>query len=293
MLIPPSLMFILYGTLAEVSIGKMFIAGIIPGIILAVFFSIYVAGRAVISPRNVFTDGLTYKDISAMMTDKSEELPLSKLLLSVIPVILLIGIVLGGIWGGLFTPTEAAAIGALGALIIGFFGGMGVGGFKRSVHETAQSCSGILFLLMTAQMYSRMLTMSGLVNWLSTSVMSLDVNRYVILAMFMIVIIGLGCILDSSSIMLIMVPLMAPIMQLLGFDMIWFGIITVLFVHFGLITPPFGICVFSIKSSLPAEIPVSLEKIFGASMPFLLTMLIHALLMIFVPVLSTWLPSMM
>lgn len=296
MLIPPSLMFILYGMLAEVSIGKMFIAGILPGILLAVMFSVLVLGYAIFKPEKMFEAGYykrSKKDIENKLDEKIEaaggieEESFAKVCISVIPTILLIILVLGGIWGGFFTPTEAAGVGALGALIIGFLSGMNLSGLKNALLETASSASSILFLLIAATMYSRMLAMSGAVVWLSDVVMGLNANRYLILALLMVVIIILGCVLDSTSIMLITVPMMAPLIADMGFDLIWFGIVIVLFVHMGLITPPFGMCVFSVKGALPKKYEgVKVEGMFVAVIPFLITMLIHAIIIVIFPFLS-------
>jgi len=290
MLIPPSLMFILYGMLAEVSIGKMFIAGIVPGVLLALMFSGMIILQAVKNPTKVYEKGYNHRVINESTKDEKSESFL-KLALSVIPTILLIVLVLGGIWGGFFTPTEASAFGALGALLIGIATGMRKEGIKRALLETASGTSSILFLLISATMYSRMLTMSGVITWLSDGVLSLSVNRYIVLGLFMAIIIILGCVLDSTSIMLVVVPMMAPIIATLGFDLIWFGVILVLFVHMGLLTPPFGMCVFSVKAAL--DTPVGVEAIFAKSMPFLFVMVIHALLCIAIPMLSTFLPSLM
>jgi TRAP-type C4-dicarboxylate transport system permease large subunit len=169
--------------------------------------------------------------------------------------------------------------------------GMGMNGLKNALLETASGVSAILFLLITATMYSRMLTMSGMINWLNDKVTGMDVSPYIILTLFMLIVIFLGCVLDSSSIMLIVVPLMAPLMASLGFDLIWFGVVLVLFVHMGLLTPPFGMCVFAVKASIGDQ--VSVERIFAASMPFLLIMVAHAVICIILPFLSTWLPSLM
>jgi tripartite ATP-independent transporter DctM subunit len=213
------------------------------------------------------------------------------MLVSVIPLFLLIALVLGGIWGGFFTPTEASAFGALGALIIGLSTGMGIKGVKKSFLDVAASTSAILFLLISASMYSRMLTISGILTALSETVLSLEVSPYVILALFMGIITLMGCVLDSSSIILVMVPIVAPIMGIMGFDLIWFGVVFVLFVHLGLLTPPFGMCVFTVKSAIEENIAV--ETIFKSSSVFLVVMLIHAIICIVFPTLSTWLPGMM
>lgn len=290
MLIPPSLNFILFGMLAEVSIGRLFVAGVVPGILLAIMFSISIMLLAKFKPQSVYIEGHDHKvDLQLSRENKDENL--LKMTISVIPLFLLITVVLGGIWGGFFTPTEASAFGALGALIIGLGTGMGFQGVKKSFLDVAASTSAILFLLIAASMYSRMLTISGILNSLSNTVLALDVSPYAILALFMGIIILMGCVLDSSSIILVMVPIVAPIMATMGFDPIWFGVIFVLFVHLGLLTPPFGMCVFTVQSAV--EEPIAVETIFKSSTMFLLVMFIHALICIAFPILSTWLPGMM
>lgn len=294
MLIPPSLMFILYGMLAEVSIGKMFIAGILPGILLALMFSALVIFLAKAKPDMVYKNGSPVANETLVKAAEEGEESFAKLLIGVVPTLLLILLVLGGIWGGWFTPTEASAVGALGALIVGLICGMKLANIKTALLETAAGASSILFLLISATMYSRMLTMSGAVIWLSNKVCALQVSSYLILALFMVIIIILGMVLDSTSIMLITVPMIAPVMASLGFDLIWLGVVIVLFVHMGLITPPFGMCVFSVKSAIPkVYTDVKVETIFKVVMPFLIVMLIHAIIIVLFPGLSVYLPSMM
>jgi len=293
MLIPPSLTLILYGTLAEVSIGRMFVAGIIPGIILVIMYSIYVVLMVVFAPHKVFVEGYTREKVAEILEASAKELDSKKAAACVISTAGLIVLIIGGIWGGFFSPTEAAAFGALGALIISIPNGMGIKRLKKALLETAQTVSAILFLLITAQMYSRMLTMSGLIMWVNTQVSGLDVHPYVILGVCLFIVLLTGTVIDVSSTILITVPLVVPIMARLGFDLIWFGIVFILFVHMGLLTPPFGINVFAIKSSLPANVDVKLEQIFLATIPWLGIMLVHAIIIIAFPILATWLPSLM
>lgn len=292
MLIPPSVLMIVYGMLAEVSIGKMFVAGVIPGIMLT---TIYSTGIILMATRRPEIIGRTKKGkgeiAAAVESNMGTKDKLSVVLLQPLPVMGLIILVLGGIWGGLFTPTEASAFGALGAMIISLAKGNRLKEFKNVFLEVAATASSILFLLISAQMYSRMLTMSGLVTRISDLVLSLDVSVYVVVALFCLLIIVLGMILDSTSILLLTVPLMVPIMKEMGMDLIWFGIVMIIATEMGLLTPPFGMCVFAVKSALGGDITV--EEIFSGSMPFLLMMLFCLIIVIAFPILSTWLPSLM
>lgn len=301
MLIPPSLLFIIYGTTAEVSIGKLFVAGILPGLTLA---GIFIMGIIIMAKRNPALVGLPAKGPKAAgdaaKEDRQkkvqdlveEEVPLSVLVFRTLPIICIILVVLGGIWGGVCTPTEASALGALGALVVTILKKkIRVDSFKKLMFDSTISCVGILFLLTCAQMYSRMLGVTGLVNFVSKNILAMNLPQYVVIGFFLLLVLGLGCILDSTSILLLTVPLMKPIVVGMGLDLIWFGIVLVITVEMGLLTPPFGMVAFAIKTSLGDM--VSLDEIFRGAIPFLIMMLIGLLLIIFIPPISIFLPSIM
>lgn len=232
MLIPPSLLLILYGIVAEQSIGDLFIAGILPGLLLA-------------------------------------------------------GLVLGGIYGGLFTPTEAGAVGALGAFVIAALrGGLNRGGLWRVLQETGAITVSISIVILAASLYATMLALSGLPSAAAGWLAGADVSLLVIIALYCLVVIALGCLLDSSSILLVVVPLMLPILQPLGVDLIWFGIVTIVAVEIGLITPPFGISIFVIRGALP-DGTISLGDIFVGALPFVGAMLVALALLVLFPSIST------
>ncbi len=282
MLIPPSVLFIIYGILAEESIGKLFIAGIVPGLVLT---AVYGIGIYVLVSRN---PRLVGQERALKRADPAQRL---RAIVSVWPVALLIALVLGGIYGGLFTPTEAGAMGAFGALLLAML--------KRQVTvrrlwdtllETGHATAAIFFLLIAASMYSRMLTLTGLTARFSQAVIGMELPPQVIIAVFMLVFLVLGTILDSTSILLVSIPLMLPVVRTLGFDVIWFGVVSVVAIEMGLLTPPFGMVVFTMKAVLGDA--VSLEEIFQGSMPFLVMMLLVLIILILFPVLSTWLPRL-
>lgn len=283
MLIPPSLLLIIYGMLSEVSIGKLFMAGFIPGILLAVIYSLGIYIMASVKPE--IAGG---NEVDSKKWDKHD----LKILAKPWSLGILVLLVLGGIYGGIFTPTEAGGMGAFGALLLVIFKKrMNRKDFIGILIETGYTSASILFLLIAAQMYSRMLSMSGVLNKINSMVTGLDVAPIVIIFIFVFIILVLGTVLDSTSILLITMPIMVPIITVLGYDQIWFGIIAVLAVEMGLLTPPFGLVVYSMKSALGGE--ATIEEIFRGSFPFLIMMFVTLLILIFIPALSTWLPSIM
>jgi C4-dicarboxylate transporter DctM subunit len=283
MLIPPSLLLILFGVLTEQSIGDLFIAGIIPGILLALCFSFGIVLMAAFRPHWVFAD--------ASIEHAGDDRPLMGLVEvagKMLPIVLLIALVLGGIYGGLFTPVEAGAVGAAGALIIAVAKRrLGWVSLWKVLVETAHITAAICFLIIAASLYSRMLAISGVTELLRSMIVDTGLGFAGLLTVFVIVVLILGTILDSSSIMLITIPLVLP--ALVGFqtDLIWFGIVTVIAIEIGLLTPPFGIAVFVIKATLGADSPITLKDIFAGAFPFAVIMLIVLLLVIAVPQLAT------
>lgn len=290
MLIPPSVLLIVYGVLSEVSIGKLFVAGIIPGILLAVVYSVGIILMSKLRPELVGGKDSARKFVFYPQSEGGVK-GRAKLVLNLVPVGVLMVLVIGGIWGGFFTPTEASAVGALGALILALAKGMRMEGFNESLLETALGTATIMLLLIAAQMYSRMLAMSGLIAYINDVFMGLSAPPIMVIILFVITLVVLGCILDSGSILLITTPLMAPIAAQMGFDLVWFGIVMVLATEMGLLTPPFGMVVYAVKATLGDTITV--EEIFKGSFPYLLMMALTLAVIIAFPSLSTWLPSLM
>ncbi|MFP5511032.1 MAG: TRAP transporter large permease [Alphaproteobacteria bacterium] len=275
MMIPPSLLLILYGILTEQSIGDLFIAGIGPGLLLAVFFA---AGIVLMA---IFTPGFVGRPEGA-----PEALPPRALLAKGLPIAALITLVLGGIYGGLFTPVEAGAVGAIGALLIGVaLRRLTWAGLWRVLVDTGLVTATVCFLIIAAQMYSRMLALSGVPAGLGAWAAGADLGFWGLMILYVLIVIALGMILDSSSIMLILVPLMLPVVVPMGVDLVWFGIVTVLAVEIGLLTPPFGISVYVIKATLD-DPTITLAEIFKGAAPFALIMLVVLALIIVFPVIA-------
>ncbi len=280
MLIPPSLLLILYGLLTEQSVGDLFIAGIIPGLLLAAVFGLGVIAMATFFPRFV-GENIT-NDL-----DGDDQLSTADMLAKGLPITALILLVLGGIYGGFFTPIEAGAVGCLGAIVIGLLRQkLSLKDFWQVLTDTGLVTASICFLIIAAQMYSRMLALSGLPAGFGSFVASADIGFWGVILAYVALVILMGTILDSSSIMLILVPLMLPVVSGMDVNLIWFGIITVLAVEIGLLTPPFGISVFVIKSSLDDE-TITLGDIFYGAAPFALMMLIVLIAVLAFPSLAT------
>ena len=278
MLIPPSLLLIVYGFLAEQSVGILFIAAVIPGLILAFAFALLILGMAAWRPHWIGNP------TDAADDDASQSVLGASLKLC--PVLLLVALVIGGIYGGLLTPTEAGAAGALGALVIG--------AVRRKLDpktlwgvlvETGHITVSILFLILAANVYARMLALSGLPQQTGEFIGSTGLGFAGFIVLYVVILILLGMILDSISIMLIILPLALPVLLEFGGDPIWFGIVTVIAVEIGLLTPPLGITCYVVKSTLGDE-RITLNQIFLGAAPFALVMLVVTVLLILVPELS-------
>ncbi len=280
MLIPPSLLLILYGVLTEKSVGDLFIAGIIPGIVLSLAYivGILIMGR--------FTPGFVGGNI--IVADDGPLMSWGEMAGKLVPVVLLVLLVLGGLYGGLFTPTEAGAVGAAGALALALAKRrLGWGDLWKVLVETGRITAAICFLIIAAQLYSRFLAISGVTELLKTLIIDTGFGFGGLLTVFIIVVLLLGTILDSASIMLITIPLVLPALISFNVDLIWFGIVNLLAVEIGLLTPPFGIAVFVIKATLGNNSPITLNDIFAGAAPFAGIMLIVLLLVIAFPWLAT------
>ena len=274
MLIPPSLLLIIYGVIAEVSIGGLFLAAIVPGVILAAAFAIAVLVMARFWPG--FVGHIQREEASVPRAGRWDSLT------AVFPVAALILLVLGGIYGGIFTPTEAGAAGAFAALCIALLRRrLTWPGLWDVMRETGQVTVTILFLIISASTFSRMLALTGLPSDMAGSLAGLGLGLAGFLSGYLVLLIVLGTVLDSTSILLILLPLALPVVTELGGNLIWFGIVTVIGVEIGLMTPPLGLSVYVIKSSLN-DPDISLGAIFAGSFPFvLITFAVTVLLMAF------------
>lgn len=298
MLIPPSLLLIIYGVIAEASIGDLFLAAVIPGIILAAAFAIGVMVMAWLAPRfvgNVRPDkavaAAAAADTAAADTDTNAESAekARNPWLGMLPIVVLIVLVLGGIYGGILTSTEAGAAGAFAAMCFALI--------RRRltweklwevICETGQVSVSILFLIICASTFSRMLTLTELPQAVATYLGATGLGMFGFLAIYLVLLIVLGTVLDSTSILLIVLPLALPVLGALPVvgassadTLVWFGIVTVVGIEIGLLTPPLGLSVYVIKSSLDDK-RITLGTIFSGAFPFvLITLAVTILLMAF------------
>ena len=277
MLIPPSLLLIIYGVLAEQSVGALFLAAIVPGGILALVFGVGIYLMATLRPKMVMQS-----DRPTVIEGETWGTAVVKLL----PIAALVTIVLGGIYSGFFTPTEAGAAGAAAAIVVALIkGSLTWAKFWRVLVDTGLVSVSILMLIIAASMYSRMLTLSTIPQQTTLMFAEMGFGLFGFMMVYLVLVIIMGMILDSTSIMLILLPLCLPIVTELGGNLIWFGIVTVIAVEIGLLTPPFGLTVYVVKATI-ADRNTTLGDIFAGTFPFVIMMTFVTLLLTFVPALS-------
>jgi C4-dicarboxylate transporter DctM subunit len=278
-LIPPSLGFVFYAIITEQSIGSLFISGIGPGVLLTVLFVIMIAIWCRMDPSmGPPTPRVSWKERGVSL----------RYILGPFIIILL---VLGGIYSGLFTPTEAAAAGAFGCYVIGLVSRrLSWKGFRGSLEETARLVGRIFILVSGALVFSRFITISEIPNNLAAALATLDVSPYVILWIVLIFYILIGFILDIMSIILLAAPILHFVLVGLGFDPIWLGSTTMITILMGQISPPFGIVVFGLKGYVQ-EVPI--WTIYRGCIPFLGTMFIGLIICVYIPQIALFLPYLM
>ena len=282
-LIPPSIIMIIYGILTETSPGKLFIAGIFPGLV-------YVAVIAIaIIPLVRFSETWKKQGKVPPPPPLRQRLSESRKMWGILVLAL---VVIGGIYTGLVAPTEAAGLGAFGAMLLALIiGKLNRPAFKDSVSSTLQASSMIFLLLAGASVFSTFLTLSGVMERVTTTIIKLDVPLAGLLALLALLYVVLGMFLDSISMMVLTLPFVTPIMLDKGIDFIWFGVFITILVEVGAITPPVGLNIYVMKGVLRDEI--SLEELFIGAAVFVPLILIVLGILIFIPELATWLPEKM
>ena len=246
MLIPPSVLLIIYALIAEESVGDLFIAGVGPGLLLTAAFCGLIAFMAYVFPNSVASP-----ETFAQESESDNRLSRKELVSKSLPIATLILVVLGGIYAGLYTPTEAGAAGAFVAFLFALW--------RRSLTwrgtwvilvEAGHISATLLFLIVSASMYSRMLGITGLPTQLGTWIGEMDASFGMLLFLYVVIVLVLGTIIDSVSIMVIAVPLFLVVLAPYNVDLVWFGIVTIIATEIGLLTPPLGLAVYVIKSTL-------------------------------------------
>jgi tripartite ATP-independent transporter DctM subunit len=281
MLIPPSVMLIIYAFVAELSVGDMFLAGIVPGLLLAGAFIATIIAMTYVTPGFVGRGALS-------VVQPSEEARMSavEMMLKILPLTALILIVLGGIYSGSVTASEAGAAGALVAFLIGLLKRrLGWQEIKEVLVETGHITASILFLITAATMYSRMLGIAGLPSLFSAWLAETGFDVVALMTVYVVLLVFLGTIIDTSSIILICAPLFMTAIEDMGLSLVWFGIVTVVGAEIGLLTPPFGLSCFVIKTAIDRP-DISLSDVFIGAAPFALVMLAVLIAIVTFPVLS-------
>ena len=280
-IIPPSVLAVLIGSLASVSISALLIAGIMPGLLLAGLFFAYVMIRVRLNP------ALAPKYATTDVTSKEKYFSLLKIL----PFLIIVGLVLGLIFLGIATPTESAATGTMGAILVAaLYRRLSFNVLGRSVLSTIRLSAMIFFIVAGSKAFSQFLALSGATRGLLDAVVSVDLNPHLMFAMMQVIALGLGCFLDQISIIMIAIPIYTPVIETLHFDPVVFWLIFLINMTVGGITPPFGLILFTLKGAAPSS--VSLMDVYKSSVPFIFLILLGSLLIYLFPSIARWLPDM-
>lgn len=280
-LIPPSIIMILYGSMAEVSVGRLFAGGMLPGLILTVIFVLYIGIRCYFQ-----------KDLGPAVTEKYSWRERFVSLKGVILPVALVALVLGVIYSGVATPTEAAGVGAGGAILVAWVHRrLSWARLKQAMIETLQLSAMIFWIIIGAVSFTHFLAYAGIQDMLKDAILALEVNRWVIMIAIQLVFFVLGMFLDPAGIILLTTPVFVPIITELGFDPLWFGVLFTINMEMAYITPPFGFNLFILKGVVPPQI--SMADIYRSVGPFVILQAICLGLVMAWPELATWLPSVM
>ncbi|MEX2617551.1 MAG: TRAP transporter large permease subunit [Alphaproteobacteria bacterium] len=278
-LIPPSLTMIIYGTITEVSIAKLFMAGVLPGALLAGLFSVYVGARAVISPQ-----------IAPREDTPADPAEIRRALFDLVPFLGLIFMVLGTIYFGIATPTESAALGCVLAFAIAAVsGGLSRAVLMRALQRTVETSATLLFIILGAFFFGYGIELGGIGTSLVEFISGLGFDAFTFLLILMGVYIILGCFLDGAGMIVLTVPLLLPVLEALQVDLVWFGIFVVVMLEMGMLTPPFGLNLFVVQGISRWGLGI----IVAGTVPFVLIMMGFMVLLMIFPEVALWLPSRM
>ena len=278
-MIPPSTVFAVYGLITEQDVGKLFIAGILPGVLAVAMYMITITLIGMARP------GFLPEGQRASWAERCAALR------DVWATLLLFAFVIGGLYGGLFTATEAAGAGAGGAFLIGLARGrLSRADIMRSLLETTRTTAAVFTVLIGALLFGYFLTVTQTPQKVTEMLTGLGIGKYGVLALIMLMYLVLGCLMDALAMIILTVPIVFPVIKELGFDPIWFGVIIVMTVELGLIHPPVGMNIFVIKSVVE---DVKMSTMFYGVMPFIVTDLLRLIILIAFPIIALWLPSHM
>ncbi len=278
-LIPPSILMVLYGVWTETSIGRLFTAGVVPGILLAGAFCLYVIVRCTIRPEDgprgpAFSWGERFRSLAGLL-----------------PVMAIFLFILGGIYGGIVTPTEASALGVVSVLLVaGLMGRLSWDAIKKSLIEAGILGATLFFIIVAGTLFSRFLAVTQVSQIVVEFFTSEGINPYYLIIGIALMYVVLGCVLDTLGMLILTLPFVFPIITAAGFDPVWFGVFITIIAEIALITPPIGINVYVLKNVVP-DIPAS--EMFHGVLPFVVIGIAILILLTAVPGLALWLPSTM
>jgi tripartite ATP-independent transporter DctM subunit len=284
MLIPPSALTVLLGSLAGISIAGLLIGGIVPGLILSAMYVGYIIARAAINPA-LAPEGPAEEPPRGV----ARWLPFA---IHVVPLVLIFGLVIGAMTGGLATPTEAAAIGAAGTIAAAaLYRSLTAANLLKALTGTVAVSGTILFIIVGATTFSQVLSFSGVVNGLIELVAGLGLSVNALIVAMLLILLFLGCFVDQVSMMLITLPFFMPLIQRHDVDLIWFGVLFLICMQLGLLTPPFGLLLFTMKGVAPPAI--TMHQVYVSALPYIAMSLLILVLIFLFPVIATWLPAVL
>ena len=283
MLIPPSALTVLLGSLAGISISQLLIAGIVPGIVMSLMFVGWIVLRCMADP-------------SLAPSFEHEDAPLWErvrpLLIYVMPLLLIFVVVVAAMAAGWATPTEAAAIGAVATVAVAWiYRALTWANLMKALLGTAGISGIILFIIVGATTFSQILTFSGATNGLVEAIKDAQLAPWLVLGAMLVILLILGCFIDQVSMMLICLPFFMPLVAAYGFDVVWFGVLFLICMQLGLLTPPFGMLLFTMKSVAPKEL--EMHQVWSAATPYVVMGVVGLLLVLAFPPLATWLPKVL
>jgi C4-dicarboxylate transporter DctM subunit len=280
-LIPPSVPMIIFGVMTETSVGQLYMAGILPGLVLALLFAAYIIGYALYYPERAPRGEEGRGPLREKLTS----------LVEVVPIAILIVVVLGSMYLGIVTPTEAAALGVFMSLVLGVIvGRLTWAGLARAFHETVRTTSMILLIIIFASIFSHVIALLGTPRALLGLVTGLNLAPWMVFSMIFALLIVIAYALEELSVMIIMLPILFPLVTGLGFDPVWFGIVMVVWLEMGFITPPVGINLFVIQGVARGS---TMRDIAVGATPFVVILVLLVVILFLVPDLALWLPRQM
>ena len=283
MLIPPSALTVLLGSLAGISISELLVAGIVPGVLLSLVFVAWIVARATLDPS--LAPAFEHETTSVWERVRA-------LIVYVMPLVLIFVIVIAAMAAGWATPTEAAAIGAVATVLVAWiYRSLSWSNLMQALMGTAAISGIILFIIVGATTFAQILTFSGATNGLVEAIKGAELAPWLVLGAMMLILLVLGCFVDQVSMMLISLPFFMPLVATYGFDPVWFGVLFLFCMQLGLLTPPFGMLLFTMKSVAPKEI--EMHQVWQSVVPYLVMGLLGLVAVLAFPPLATWLPKVL